>query len=1185
MNAGADEPRRDADEDPLDLALGAWLERREDDPTLLPGAFAAELPPALQQRFLDEIEALAAMDQAASLAPPRDLPIRFDDFRILGLLGQGGMGAVYLAEQVSQGRRVAVKVLHAHTAGDVRSAARFEREARTAASLVHPGIVPIHGFGEQQGAWWLAMGLVEGRSLQRLLTAVRDPRDVDHARAAALLRDPRQLARAIADAADALEFAHRKNVVHRDVKPANLMVADDGHVVVLDFGLATSRHEGDALTRTGDFLGTPLYMAPEQANAAEAARPQSDVYALGAVLYECLTGRPPVLPGPLPAVLDAIRHQDPPDVRRLSPAAPLELALIAQQCLEKNPARRYATAAALADDLRRFVDGQPVAARSLSLPARWWRRARRHPAAVTAAIAALLLAAGALVLQAMRSRVEHEMTRADRAVTRADEAELAEKRRTVRTTLALSPEGITVFGGASQRFYARFGLAQGLPDRAPAPSPAVLHAIAGAEAIVAATSAPADQRLLVRTLMDAGYDAARTRAAIERLFAMQGGAPAPADLALQAVFHLHCGDAARAMAVFAALPPDGHGDERGEVSFYEALFHQARQDYFAAIAAFDRALDRLPADDDLRYFALLHRGWCRTCPEVARIRDAEDDLLAAATLRPQFGTARLLWAALRLFDPSEDPGRPVAAVGDVLQAVGHAPWVTTLVARVLVAIAAASSDHGGALVADACLSPLAPLCLEDGRRRAVLGVAIQLLDGLAEREPDAFEVGIYRATAEALLGRFDGAAGAFARCERLAARAGPADLPIVELLRARLHFVAGHLQAARDTCRRALELAPGATVAMVFAADLAEHAGDLRAAIGLLVRAADGLAAQRVDGSVFPDAAALLPHLRLRSARLLLRRDQPALALDVLDRADFGGPLHGAESPRVRAERLVLRARALHALADARAAAATRAARDALAALPERSPLLCLRDQLPMADGDPVLGAAATNASTAQDWQRLRAAQQRGWLELSPERCGELLAGLPSDAGAHALGMAATVLRLADARPRPATLAPLEGGIADAAGRTWRAARIGAPLLERLAAEDDVAVAPLLPAVGPGLPPQALAALLGIAERAGADRAHAEARLLKAGVLMARGEPAAALAFLQRTAADHADDARGHLLLACAATLVGDEGAERRALDAIRRGEPCTPADLVCVQAAARVPVPDELLRRLEEHL
>ncbi len=301
----------------LDAALAAYLERREDEPALTPGAFAATLPAGQRAAFLREIAVLGEIDRLAAAAPPRDLPRRFGDFRCLREIGRGGGGTVYEAEQVSHGRRVALKVLSQDAAGDVRGAARFRREARTAAALQHTHIVPILGFGEQDGLPWLAMGFVSGRSLQRLLIARRDPSDVDHAAALAFLGDARRLALAMADVADALDFAHRQGIVHRDIKPGNLMLDDAGKVVVLDFGLARTRRDTSVeITRTGDFLGTPLYMSPEQAAGERDIGPTSDVYSLGAVLYECAAGEPAVADGPLPQILERIRGADPPPPQR-----------------------------------------------------------------------------------------------------------------------------------------------------------------------------------------------------------------------------------------------------------------------------------------------------------------------------------------------------------------------------------------------------------------------------------------------------------------------------------------------------------------------------------------------------------------------------------------------------------------------------------------------------------------------------------------------------------------------------------------------------------------------------------------------------------------------------------------------------------------------------------------------------
>jgi tRNA A-37 threonylcarbamoyl transferase component Bud32 len=387
------------------------------------------------------------------------------------------MGSVFDAEQVSTGRRVALKVLHPHVAQDARSASRFQREARTAAALVHPGIVPVLAFGTTDGAAWLAMARVDGCSLQRLLAAVDDPRDVDHDRARALLDDPKRLARVIAETADALEFAHRRGVVHRDVKPANLMLDDEGRAVVLDFGLATAcEPDAASLTRTGEFLGTPLYMAPEQAVGAENGTARSDVYALGAVLYECLCRRPPVAPGPLATVIDAILNREPLDPRRARPGVPGELARIALQCLEKEPGRRYPTAAALAADLRRFVDGSVVLARNSGLVGRTLRRLRRRPA--VAVLAALLCVAvpASLAAWAFAGRADAQAAQLlrERDLARVDEL------------LAGAPERLTVFGGASLRFYARLGLGERIDDGTSRRSPAAAQALALADALVAA---------------------------------------------------------------------------------------------------------------------------------------------------------------------------------------------------------------------------------------------------------------------------------------------------------------------------------------------------------------------------------------------------------------------------------------------------------------------------------------------------------------------------------------------------------------------------------------------------------------------------------------------------------------------------------------------------------------------------
>ncbi|MCA8958305.1 MAG: serine/threonine protein kinase, partial [Planctomycetes bacterium] len=305
---------------------------------------------SLAVAFLREVEELGAVD-ALTLAPPRGLPRRLGDFRILGLLGSGGVGSVYEAEQISTGWHVALKCLHPHLAHQPSARLRFAREARLATWLRHPGTVRGHGLQSHGDSVFLVMDLLHGHSLHRLLRARTDPRDVDHARACAVLDDPKALTRVFGDFAAALAFTHRHGVVHRDVKPANLFVCTDGRGVLLDFGLACAPALAEAeLTATCDFLGTPVYMSPEQAAGARVLRPSTDVYSLAAVLYECLAGEPLVRNDTLPVVLDAVRRARAPSVRRMTGVAPRALACLVRRCLRRN-ARWRPDAGSLAEAL------------------------------------------------------------------------------------------------------------------------------------------------------------------------------------------------------------------------------------------------------------------------------------------------------------------------------------------------------------------------------------------------------------------------------------------------------------------------------------------------------------------------------------------------------------------------------------------------------------------------------------------------------------------------------------------------------------------------------------------------------------------------------------------------------------------------------------------------------------------
>jgi WD40 repeat protein len=339
--------------------------------------------------------------------PAPAFPDGLPGFDVLGEIGRGGMGVVYKARQVHLNRPVALKVILAGPLAGPHSLARFRREAEAVARLQHPNIVQIYEVGEHGGWLYLALELVDGPNLaQRCAGAARPPRE------AAALVDT--LARAI-------HHAHQRGVIHRDLKPANVLLTRDGTPKVTDFGLAKAVGD-DALTRTGGVVGTPGYMAPEQADGDPTrVGPAADVYALGAIFYELLTGRPP-FSGETPLrVLRRVVAEEPTPPRRLTPSTPRDLETICLKCLQKDPARRYATAEALADDLRRWQAGEPVAARPVGAleRLRLWRR--RNPALAawmgTAAALLLVLAAGAAAAAVVLNAELGEVRRAKAETT------------------------------------------------------------------------------------------------------------------------------------------------------------------------------------------------------------------------------------------------------------------------------------------------------------------------------------------------------------------------------------------------------------------------------------------------------------------------------------------------------------------------------------------------------------------------------------------------------------------------------------------------------------------------------------------------------------------------------------------------------------------------------------------------
>ncbi len=342
---------------------------------------------------------------ASSELPPHDPAGRvLGDFRIVREIGRGGMGVVYEAEQLSLQRRVAVKVLPLHLTLERRTIERFLREARAAARLRHAHIVEVYVVGEHEGTHFFAMEFVEGIALDRAIARMREE-GVGTLRAPASLSADRRAARSPASAAeskvhietvvglvawlaDALEYAHAHGVVHRDVKPSNVLLRPDGSPALTDFGLA--REAGlPSLTQTGEFAGTPYYVSPEQAMARRMnVDHRSDIFSLGVTLYELLTLEKPFPGETSQEVLGRIMTKEPIDPHRLNPRIAPDLVTIVGKALEKDPDRRYATAAAFAEDLRAFLEYRPIAAKRASTATRAFRWARREPA--KAALAALL---------------------------------------------------------------------------------------------------------------------------------------------------------------------------------------------------------------------------------------------------------------------------------------------------------------------------------------------------------------------------------------------------------------------------------------------------------------------------------------------------------------------------------------------------------------------------------------------------------------------------------------------------------------------------------------------------------------------------------------------------------------------------------------------------------------------------
>ena len=315
----------------------------------------------------DELRALWGVIQFAELARSGTAPQAhgprpvgpatsrdFGDYQLLTELGRGGMGVVYKAWEKNLQRFVALKMILAGEQASAEDLARFRTEAQAAAGLTHPNIVPVYNVGEQDGQAFFSMKFVEGETLTRRLAQGPLPQ--------------REAARMMLAVARAVQHAHQNGILHRDLKPSNILIDTEGEPHITDFGLAKRVSGGSSLTGTGAIIGTPSYMAPEQASGKPGpASPAVDIYSLGAILYELLTGRPPFLAASAVETLLLVRSEEPARPRLLNPQIDTDLELVCRKCLEKRPEHRYASAQQLANDLEAYLNGEPVSARTSSL--------------------------------------------------------------------------------------------------------------------------------------------------------------------------------------------------------------------------------------------------------------------------------------------------------------------------------------------------------------------------------------------------------------------------------------------------------------------------------------------------------------------------------------------------------------------------------------------------------------------------------------------------------------------------------------------------------------------------------------------------------------------------------------------------------------------------------------------------
>jgi serine/threonine protein kinase len=351
----------------------------------------------------------------------------FGDYELLDEIARGGMGVVYRARQLSLNRQVALKRILSGQLATPLEVKRFRMEAEAAANLDHPNIVPIYEVGEHEGQQYFSMRLIKGRSLAHQI---------------ACFKDPKAAARLIATVARAVPYAHQRGILHRDLKPSNILIDAEGNPHVTDFGLAKLVERGVDLTLSGGMIGTPGYMAPEQAmGKAKQVTTAADIFSLGVILYEALIGLPPFRAATPLATIQQVLETEPKRPNSINRRIDRDLETICLKCLEKAPQQRYASAEALADDLERWLQNEPISARSISTLERTVKWARRRPTAAALATFVLLSLGGFVLMTAVtRNRLRYE-----RDATTAATQEVELQRELAETNFAKASQAVEIY--------------------------------------------------------------------------------------------------------------------------------------------------------------------------------------------------------------------------------------------------------------------------------------------------------------------------------------------------------------------------------------------------------------------------------------------------------------------------------------------------------------------------------------------------------------------------------------------------------------------------------------------------------------------------------------------------------------------------------------------------------------------